>query len=432
MMRLTVVIPTRNRPDLAISALRSVVAAQRPEVTVLVSDNSTSGADRERLAELCSGHVSPQVRYARPPCPLPMAEHWEWARLEAMAAFAPTHVAYLTDRMVFLAGALDVLVGLLGEHPAHVLSYSHDMVDDHRRPVRLVQQTWTGRLLEISSAAMLQRSACAERDPYLPRMLNCAVPLEVFEQIEARFGSVFGSISPDMCFCYRCLAVCESTLFCDRSLIVHYATDRSNGATYARGVPSSDNRDFEQLAGERRHGAAPEPRFETLTNAVVHEYCHVREEVGNGRFPPVERSSYLAANGRDVQAIENAALRARMRELMREHGWGRRQRLRHAAALGASVVRYLVRHPDAILPMARRQLWERPPGSVGSLLLGRLGRSLRLGSARGFDTTADAISFAQTHLRPRSATAWHLHPLEEIPGAMRELTAPAARSGVRR
>jgi hypothetical protein len=420
-MRLTVVIPTRHRPDLAITALRSVLAAQRPEVTVLVSDNSSSAEDRERLAELCSPHASPHVRYVRPPEALPMAEHWEWARLEATAAFAPTHVVYLTDRMVFLAGALDELVALLEAHPAHVVTYNHDMVDDHRLPARLVQQTWTGQLLEISSAATLQRSARAEHEPYLPRMLNCAVPLPVFERIEARFGSVFGSVAPDMCFCFRCLAVCDSTLYRDRSLIVHYATGRSNGATYARGLPSADNREFEKLAAAvgRRHGAAPEPRFETQTNAVVHEYCFVREEVGNGRFPPVDRSGYLAANDRDVRGIENAALRARMDELMREHGWGTRQRLRVTVALGVSVIRYLVRHPSAILPMARRQLWERPPGTLGALLLGRLGLSARAGSDHRFDTAAEAISFAETHARRRSAAAWHLHSLEEIPGAMR-------------
>src|SRR4029078_3676532 len=100
-----VVVPTRNRSAIAMNAVRSVLDQPVENLNVLVSDNSTSETEREALAAVCAALKDSRLRYVQPPEPMPMAEHWEWAREEALRSFRASHMTYLTDRMMFRRGA---------------------------------------------------------------------------------------------------------------------------------------------------------------------------------------------------------------------------------------------------------------------------------------------------------------------------------------
>ena len=424
-MNLAVVIPTRNRADLAATALRSVLEARRPDVAVLVSDNSTSVSERDRLRAHCEQHLTDRVLYVTPPHPLPMAEHWEWARRTATSVFEPTHLTLVTDRMILADGALHELAGLISRYPDRVVVYKLDVVHDFIHPVRLTQTPWTGRLLELDSAAILELSSSGEPGPYLPQMLNCVTPMSVLKAVEARFGAVFGSLSPDVCFGYRCLAACNSILLYDKSLLIHYATDRSNAASVGRGQHSADAADFHKLAGEALNSATPEPRFATVVNGVLHEYCLVREESQDRRFPPLSRHGYLAAIAREVGRMENAGLRGEMKSLLRAHGWRGRARIRNAMERAIRLIRYVARHPDAGRELVHLQLVDRPYGTRAGVALRRLGLNPRARREPRFDTPMKAIAYARRHPRPRSSAVWSLAGLEQIPGAIRQLPAEA-------
>src|SRR5467141_2990458 len=108
--RCLIVIPTRNRSDLARNAIQSVFAQSDCEVDVLVSDNSTSSSQRGELSEFCQQLSNRRLRYVAPPEPLPMSEHWNWVMREALTLYEASHVTFLTDRMMFKPGALNPLV----------------------------------------------------------------------------------------------------------------------------------------------------------------------------------------------------------------------------------------------------------------------------------------------------------------------------------
>ena len=422
-MTLTVVIPTRDRADLAVNALHSVLGAQRPDVTVLVSDNSTSADQRDQLRAQCADHLTERVRYVTPPEPMPMAEHWEWARQTATATFEPTHLTYVSDRGMLLDGALDELASLISRYPDRVITYKFAVVDDFIRPVRLTQPPWTGRLLELDSAAIIKVSSRGETGTYLPQMLNCVAPTTVLRAVEARFGGVFGSVSPDTCFGYRCLVVCDSILYRDKALLIHYATDRSTGGSLGRGVSSPALRDFQRVAAGVLAGDAPEPRFVTPTNGMLSEYCFVRAEAPDRRLPPLSNRGYLAAIARDVRRIENPQLRDEMTSLLRARGWRGRARFRNAAERAVRLIRYMIRHPRAAPEMIRLQLKERPPRSLANDVLSRVGINPRARDEPRFENAMEAIAYAQRYPRPRSSAVWFLAGLEEISGGVRELSA---------
>ena len=269
---LKIVVPTRNRADLAAIAVESVLAARLPTVQVMISDNSTDIAQREQLSTRWAGTP---VQYVRPPEPLAMAAHWEWALRQALQDPTVTHVVFLTDRMSFQVGGLTALTHAVTRWPTKVISYAHDRVQDYRRPVELEQASWSGRVLDVSSALFVSDVAGAKQSMgmAMPRLLNTAVPREVLDQVRLRFGAACGnSTSPDFAFAFRCLSVVGSIVFYDRPVVIHYALDRSNGASVARGHMSQDHLDFMgDLKGEVLT-KAPLPGVVTVFNAIVEEY----------------------------------------------------------------------------------------------------------------------------------------------------------------
>src|SRR5689334_3867293 len=106
--RVAIVLPTRNRSELAISTIRTLLGQLQEDCRLIVSDNSTSSEALDSLRSDCEAFDCPWLRYQVPPQPLPMAEHWEWAITQALgdSLFDPTHVMIATDRMLFYQRAL--------------------------------------------------------------------------------------------------------------------------------------------------------------------------------------------------------------------------------------------------------------------------------------------------------------------------------------
>src|SRR5690242_19265845 len=130
-----VVIPTRNRATIAMNAIASVLEQSGEEVSVLVSDNSTSETDRTTLAEFCHARSNEEIRFVNPPKSLSMSAHWEWAIEEALRLYPASHFIYLTDRMMFRRGALPEVLNLAARYPEKVISYNHDRILDNATPI---------------------------------------------------------------------------------------------------------------------------------------------------------------------------------------------------------------------------------------------------------------------------------------------------------
>jgi hypothetical protein len=345
-----------------------------------------------------------------------MTNHWAWALDKVLTTTNATHVTFLTDRMVFKPGRLSRLLDVAALHPDEVISYNHDRVDDHRQPVSVTLVEWSGLVLRISSDELIRMGSRAESHPSLPRMMNCLVPVAAFEDIRTRFGSIFGSISPDHCFAYRCLAVRRSLLYLDEPLLVHYALDRSNGASYARGIVSDDSADFaHHLGATIMNERAPVPEFHTIMNAVVSEYCYVREELSGG-FPAVDMPSYLDAMEVGISEIEEPRLRDRMRELLRaqdDHQVWRWRPLKLIRSL-RRLVRTATAHPTRfayrVLGRGAWILADRASTSTSAAARGlqRLGLLAGWRRTATFKTVSEGLDFACRRERPSSPRATHL------------------------
>ncbi len=319
-----VVLPTRNRAQIAMNAIRSVLDEPVENVQVLVSDNSTADSEREALAAFCATLKDTRLCYVRPPQSLAMPEHWEWAIEQALSTYNVDHFIYLTDRMMFKRGGLREVLELAARYPHKVISYNHDRIVDHIKPICVEHYPSTAMLWEVPAERLSWLVSQAVFHHGLPRMLNCIVPRGVLDRIRTRFGNVFASIAPDFNFCFRCLDIEESILFFDKSPFFHYALNRSNGASVSRGEMTTDNVDFTAnlpVDNSIRNYATPIPQLNTAVNAVFNEYLIHKNETKSARFFELDFQKYLATNANEVQEVTDPYLRAEMNALLEQHGY---------------------------------------------------------------------------------------------------------------
>lgn len=357
---LAVIIPTRNRADLAIRAVRSLLDQPGCRLQVFVSDNSTSADEQRRLTDFCRALADPRIAYMRPPTPLPMAEHWDWAMQQALARSDASHLTIHYDRKVSRPRHLGLLAGAAARHPNLLFTYMQDFVINEPPPTILYQPPWTGKVYQMLTERVLQltaRGAVFDMGQAFPIMSNCLIPRPVLEGIRERFGDICNSTGPDSCFTYRFCALNERYLHFDRPLAVIHASYRSNGSKYLRGKTDGDFGDFLKTWGDRPWlDAAPIPGINLGQNMLYHEYELVRRATGDARFPPIDMDGYLQELAAALAWLEDPRLRDVMRATLEEHGWREEPKPEDTEAAGAPdpLPEHAAEAPKARGPLYRR------------------------------------------------------------------------------
>jgi hypothetical protein len=357
-MKLTMVIPTRNRAPLAIALIKSLLAQEHP-VTVVVSDNSSADDDVRLLDEFCRTAAHPRLLYVRPPETLTLPEHWEWALAQAMTRTDATHFGFQHDRKVFKARGVARLAAVAAHDPAAVVTYACDysLIDDGG--FLAAPYPGSGKLYEIRTAPLVRKFAAGTFQDFgqaIPLLSNCIVPRAILERVRARFGNVCNSNAPDLAFLFRFFTLEPRYLHLDAALSVMYAFRFSNAQGYFRSDTSGTFGDFMKLWGDRPWlEAAPIPGLTLGLNIAFHEYNLVQNVVGEEAFPVIEMQGYLRELARGFFFIHNERQREELRAVLEDHGW----------------------RPEP--PAKPRPLWRR--------IAGRLRRMVRRATAHRYFTT---------------------------------------------
>lgn len=315
---IAIVIPTRNRPDEAMNAVRALAAQKDAPIEIFLCDNSAS--DRP-LRDFCRRY--PRVTYLRPEREVAMGRNWDWAVREAMRLSQATHFSVHYDRKLSKPGVWADLAGIAAAMPRTLISFPLDHIGHVPPPLRLWQTPWTGKLFSISTrhVARLISSGCVTEIAHaLPVFSNCLVPRRILDAVLDRFGTVCDSIGTDGAFMCRFFTVDDHYVHYDRALGILYSSVRSNGLGYMRGT-GGDYPDFVKMAGDGPYlDAAPVPGISLGSNMLYHEYELVRRATGD-RLPAFDRAGVLKELGRELRWIADPALAERFKSLLREAGW---------------------------------------------------------------------------------------------------------------
>ena len=314
---IAIVLPTRNRPGLAGRAIRSLLDQDVP-IEIYVSDNS---ADSGTLRDFCRS--KPNVHYLRPPGELAMPAHWDWALRTAMERSTATHFTVHYDRKLSKPGHWRRIAEAVASSPDSVVTFNTDMISDLIPPRRLWQPLWTDKAYSIETSAVTAAVASGQimRCPQgFPVLSNCIVPRHVLEAVEARFGNLCDSTTPDGAFLFRFAALYDRYVHLDRSTGILHSPELSNGQGYLTGQGSVFG-DFMKLHGGKPWlDAAPVPGASIGQNVLYHEYELVRRVTGD-RLPALDREAVLADLGEQLRYIAEPELKAELRAQLVRHGW---------------------------------------------------------------------------------------------------------------
>jgi hypothetical protein len=323
-MKLTMVIPTRNRAPLAIALIKSLLAQEYP-VTVVVSDNSSVDEDVRLLDDFCRTAADPRLLYVRPPETLTLPEHWEWALAQATTLTDATHFGFQHDRKIFKAGGVTCLAAVAASDPAAVVTYACDYSVISGGGFLAAPYAGSGKLYEIRTAPLVRKFAAGTFQDFgqaIPLLSNCIVPRPVLERVRARFGDVCNSNAPDLAFLFRFFTLEPRYLHLDAALSVLYAFRFSNAQGYFRSDTSGTFGDFMRLWGDRPWlEAAPIPGLTLGLNIAFHEYNLVQDAVGKETFPVIDMQGYLRELARGFFFIHDERQRAELRAVLEDHGW---------------------------------------------------------------------------------------------------------------
>jgi len=321
---LAVAIPTRNRADMAITAVRHLLGQTGEALRVFVSDNSSLEDEVRALAEFCGELDDPRIVYRRSPGNLHQGAHWDWAARQALERFDATHVTIHYDRKIVRPGEAAAWLAVARQFPDKLATYATDFISADPPPLRLWQAPWTGKLYRLDTAHIAAVSASGEAAAIgntLPILSNCIVPRASVDRIVERFGDLCDSTTADSCFAYRFCALHDDFLHLDRPLSILYGSHRSAGIGYLSGG-GGDFADYQGTwRGETWLEAGIIPGLNLGYNMLFHEYELVRREVGGDRLPPLDRQGCLRDLGRWLPWIRDENERAELRKLLEEHGW---------------------------------------------------------------------------------------------------------------
>jgi glycosyltransferase involved in cell wall biosynthesis len=380
-MKLCVIVPTRHRAELAIAAIRSLLAEKHAELTVIVSDNSSREEDVQLLAEFCRTTADPRLIYIRPPEVLAMPAHWNWALEQAMARTDATHFGMHYDRKVFKAGAITRLTAACAYDPSALVTYTCDFTIAQDGGFAAWQYPGTGKLYEIRTATVVRRFAAGtvhDLGQAFPLLSNCMVPRPLLERVRALFGNICDSNAPDLSFFFRFAAVEARYLHFDAGLSVMYTFRLSNGQGYYRRDTDGTFGDFMKLWGGRPWlDAAPIPGLNLGINIAFHEYNLVRQIAGETAFPPIQMDGYLRELGKGLALLTDEGERAELRAILENHGW----------------------HPEP--PPKPRPAWRRIAGRLVRPLRRIVrGRRNELDPDRRFATEEESVDYLLNHRLP--------------------------------
>lgn len=395
-VKLAFVIPTRNRPAMAMTAVRHLCGQDGGDIAIFVFDNSKSAADAARLADFCGKLGDPRVTYVRSPADLSQGRHWDYALRQALARSDVTHVTIHYDRKIMRPEAAGILCGVAARHPGQVVTYLTDSITHLPPPRRLWQVVWTGALYRLETARIVEASAAGEAleiGNQLPILSNCLVPRAVAEALVERFGTLCESTTADSCFTYRFCALFDDFLHLDRPLSILYGSHRSAGIGYLSGGGSGDFADYRQTwQGEAWLDAAIVPGLNLGYNMLFHEYELVRRHQAGSRLPPLDREACLRDLGRGLTWIGDPKRREATRAVLLEHGWDGR------SADGG------VPRP---LPLWKRFAW-RAHQSVTLLRADWLGATPATITGFGFASDRRALRYGLKYPRRATESAAHL------------------------
>lgn len=321
MPRFSVLVPTRDRPDLLAFCLESLASQTFADVEVVVADNPTAAPARDVFDRF----AGPGWRYVRPDAPVAMHDNFE----RAVDAATGDHVAIVIDKTLLHPSALAIADRALQAQPADIVTWQnegYDPVDEVRDLARgRFQPSATPRapVLYDPAVDLAIRFANASRRGLDPvhyargKIVFGAFSRALLERIREHAGRVFHPLAPDYTSMVPACVLAEGALDVGRPLLVSYNSVRSNGQRVSR--DPVQGRRFIEAGDPAIIEALPIPGLYTsVHNIVAYDLASSAARLPAGSTPPLDMPNLVRRAREDLAGVAwtDAEERAAQLELL--------------------------------------------------------------------------------------------------------------------
>jgi hypothetical protein len=307
--RFSVVVPTRDRPDLLDFCLASLAGQSFQDLEVIVSDNPALATAYETYERW----TRPGWRYLRRKEPLPMHENFELGCAEARGEY----VAVVIDKTILHPSALEVADReLRAAHDPDVLTWRNDSYGpyDERDDLgagRLVQHapSLAEPTLYNPRTELARRFANGEprgRDPV--HYVRGKIVFGAFSQrlvagIREQTGRVFHPLAPDYTSMVPACLLANGAVDVGRPLLLSYSSFTSNGRRQSRD-PEHARRWIEEV-DPAIIDVLPIPGLYTSAhNVVAYDLVSSAERCPEGSTPALDLANLVRRAREDLQSVE--------------------------------------------------------------------------------------------------------------------------------
>lgn len=231
-MKVSIVIPTRNRAHLLRSSLKSALEQNYDNFEIVISDNNST----DETKKVVDSFNDSRIRYFKTDRDLTMPDNWEFALEKTKGEY----ITYLTDDCYLFPNCLkgvlkemerfNMMVGVW----KHCTYYSPDWLEPERRNLLYIPRA-TSQSHIVNSRESLERmfNGLNQMQTQIPRALNSMVHRSVVEKIKGIQGRFFLPSCPDCTAAVGTLLNTDKYLIIDRPYFVDCVNPLSAGAATA-------------------------------------------------------------------------------------------------------------------------------------------------------------------------------------------------------
>jgi glycosyltransferase involved in cell wall biosynthesis len=315
--KISIVIPTRDRPEFVRHCLRYLRAQTFSDFEVIICDNYTNQSCKKEWEIY---RTDRRFKYFSPENPLAMCDNWEFAISKASG----TYVSVISEKYMLSPNALSTLFEVLELHPAELVSWWHenysvkDISNDNIKgryvpllkpqnpsyfdPIELIKTRFSfeyapySRTLGASEVLGKIYSGCFHRD--------------LIERIKKTYGRVFPPASPDITSMLSGLSLAKSCLDIGQPLMMVCSAPKISTGQQCYSDTSKIKAYFSQLNTHVQEDFANNLPIKGLwvglSNYIARDYQNIQSKSTNTalRSLTINRTNLLIKVKRDLLAIK--------------------------------------------------------------------------------------------------------------------------------
>ncbi|MBU1312329.1 MAG: glycosyltransferase [Gammaproteobacteria bacterium] len=266
----SLVIPTRDRPDLVVRCLEFIRRQTYNSFEIILSDNGSVPLSKEIYSTLLDDH---RFRYVRPEQEMNMADHWEFA-----VSFATgDYVSVLSEKFMLRPDALSVLADLVKLHHPGIMTWQFERFEVSGNDVSVghYHPLMKPSFARFYSPAEELRRRFSFETPVFSRTLrhmnsygklySGCVRRDIIENVRKNFGRVFYPYNPDFTSMIGILNESDSAIDVGQSLMI---------VVFADGFSTGDSTKI-SLAATAQYFENYQETFEDFSTHSLFEKCWV-------------------------------------------------------------------------------------------------------------------------------------------------------------